>query len=240
MTDRPKILITRAEDIPDERWEDYADNVARAGGDPAPLDVADFTSIEALPAHRGILVTAGVDVDPARYGQERSDRVTTVDPHRDDVEAALIRHAVDARLPLFCICRGFQIFNVALGGSLLQHLEDREPHRARRGEDGVSIASGWHPVQVTPGTLLHAICGAESLHVNSRHHQAVLADGVARGLRVAAVAPDGVVEGLEVPDHPWALGVQWHPERPEMTDEPSMAAGSLALFAAFVRACSAP
>lgn len=236
-SERPRILITRAEDIPSERWEDYADSIARAGGEPVALEVSAYRGVEALPPHDGIVVTAGIDVDPARYGQKRGERVTATDPARDEVEAALIEHAISARVPLLCICRGFQMLNVTLGGSLLQHLEQREPHRARRAEDGETIASGWHPVEIAPGSVLHQIVGADTANVNSRHHQAVLPDGVAEGVRVVATAPDGVVEGIEVEGHPWAVGVQWHPERPEMTDDPALAPGSLALFDAFVRAC---
>jgi len=234
----PRILITRAEDVVGEDWDDYARCVERAGGEAIPFDCADFRGVEDLPRHDGILVTAGVDVDPARYGEEPSERVTTTDPHRDEVEVALILHAIESGTALFCICRGFQVMNVALGGSLHQHLEDREPHRARRGEDGESIASGWHEVAVRGRTLLERITGEEALWVNSRHHQAVLGHMVApEGVAASALAPDGVVEAIEVPRHPWALGVQWHPERPEMTDDPALQRASTALFEAFVAAC---
>ncbi|MEX2375382.1 MAG: gamma-glutamyl-gamma-aminobutyrate hydrolase family protein, partial [Dehalococcoidia bacterium] len=218
---RPKVLITRAEEVTGEVWDDYVRCIDRAGGEAVAFDCATFEGLDALPAHDGILVTAGIDVDPARYGQERSERVTDTDPARDEVEVALILHAIESRTPLFCICRGFQLMNVALGGSLLQHIEEREPHRARRGEDGVSIESGWHDVAVRGRTLLGRITGREFLHVNSRHHQAVLGSTVApEHVAASALAPDGVVEAIEMPTHPWALGVQWHPERPEMTDDP--------------------
>lgn len=233
----PTILITRAEDVAGERWDDYADCIQRAGGNAVPLDCATFEGVMSLPEHAGIVVTAGVDIDPARYGQPRSDRVTDVDPVRDDFEGALIEHALASGIPLFCICRGVQLLNVVRGGSLLQHLEDREPHRARRGEDGVSIASGWHPVAVRPRSLLHTVTGADELRTNSRHHQAILPGGLGKDLLATGIARDGVVEAVEVPGHRWALGVQWHPERPEMTDDPALAAASTALFEAFVAAC---
>ncbi len=237
MSERPRILVTRAEAIPSERWEDYTDCVTAAGGEPLAFDVDDFTDLASLPPHEGVLVTAGIDVDPKRYGQSQSERVTAIDPRRDEVEAAVIGHALDDGVPLFCICRGFQMLNVTLGGALLQHIEDREPHRSRRGEDGVSIVSGWHPVEVVPGSLLHQISGETTLRTNSRHHQAVLPDGLAPRARAVATAPDGVIEAIEVPGHPWALGVQWHPERPEMTDVPPLRPGAQALFEAFVAAC---
>ncbi|MBM3140864.1 MAG: gamma-glutamyl-gamma-aminobutyrate hydrolase family protein [Chloroflexi bacterium] len=192
----------------------------------------------ALPAFDGLVVTAGVDVDPARYGAERAERVLEVNPERDEFEASLIQEATRRGMPVFAICRGSQILNVARGGSLIQHLEEREPHRARRGADGVSIGSGWHPVAVAAGSLLARVAGAGPLHVNSRHHQAIPSDGVAPGLRATGVAPDGVVEAIEDSAQPWVLGVQWHPERPEMIDDPRLTGESVRLFEAFVAACA--
>jgi len=235
---RPKVLITRAEEVVGEDWDDYARCIEGAGGEAIPFDCATFEGIEALPPHDGILVTAGVDIDPARYGQERGERVTATDPARDEVETTLILHAIASGTPLFCICRGFQLMNVALGGSLLQHLEEREPHRARRGEDRVSIDSGWHEVVVRGRTLLDRVTGQSTLRVNSRHHQAALGHMVApEGVAATAIAPDGVVEAIEVPRHPWAVGVQWHPERPEMAADPALRDASVALFEAFVESC---
>lgn len=235
-TPRPRILISRAETVVGERWDDYADCVSGAGGEPVPFEVRRYTSVGALPSHDGVIITAGVDIDPARYGQPQSPRVRAIDPRRDEVEEALIAAAIERDVPLFCICRGFQLLNTSRGGSLLQHLEDREPHRARRGPDGESIDSGWHDVEAEPGSLLASIIGSRAL-VNSRHHQAVLPDGVAPDLAISGTAPDGVVEALEAPGARWALGVQWHPERDEMTDDASLARASLGLFEAFVAAC---
>ena len=227
---RPRILVTRAEEVAGERWEDYADRIAEAGGEPVAIDQADWERDPSTPPCDGLLVTAGIDVDPARYGEERHPRVAETAPARDDFEAALIAGALERDLPLLAVCRGHQLLNVASGGSLLQHIEEREPHRARRGEDG-AIDSGWHEVAVAPGSLLASALGEGPLRVNSRHHQAVTADRVAPGLAVAATALDGVVEALERRDRRWTLSVQWHPERPEL------AAESAALFAAFVAAC---
>ena len=235
---RPRILITRAEEIPDERWEDYAACIERAGGDPIAIDVRGVVlDLSALPPHDGLLVTAGVDVDPSRYGETRSERVREVNPTRDEGEEALIAHARTSDLPLFAVCRGYQIFNTSQGGSLVQHLEDREPHRARLGADG-SIESGWHDVEVQPESLLARVTGTTSLRVNSRHHQAITPERLAPGL-VAGAAHEGVVESVEDPSKRWQLGVQWHPERPEMTAHPEYHAASVALFEAFVAACAA-
>ena len=234
---RPVILITRAEAVLGEDWDDYARCVNDAGGEAVPFDCGTSVGVAELPPHDGILVTAGVDIDPARYRQVQGERVTTVDPDRDNVEGILIEHALGAGLPLFCICRGFQLLNVVRGGSLHQHLEEREPHRARRGEDGVSIDSGWHDVLVRANSTLSLVTGADELHVNSRHHQAVFAANLAPDVLATGIAPDGVIEAIEVPGHPWALGVQWHPERREMTAPPEYRAASVALFEGFVAAC---
>ncbi|MDA0365454.1 MAG: gamma-glutamyl-gamma-aminobutyrate hydrolase family protein [Chloroflexi bacterium] len=237
---RPRILISRAEDVLGERWDDYADCVRAAGGDAAAIDLADCpddATARALPPFAGLLVTAGVDVDPSRYGEARSEYVREIEPARDDFEQRVLEEARRRGVPVFAICRGVQILNVTRGGSLIQHLEQREPHRARRGPDGESIASGWHEVAVAPGSLLAQITGASTLRVNSRHHQAIPGDGVGSALRASGVAPDGVVEAVEDPEQPWLLGVQWHPERPEMAGDPACATASMRLFEAFVAAC---
>lgn len=234
---RPIILITRAEEVIGEDWDDYARCVNDAGGEAIPFDCGTFAATSELPPHDGILVTAGVDIDPARYRQVPSEYVTTVDPGRDNVEGILIERALGSGIPLFCICRGFQLLNVVRGGSLHQHLAEREPHRARRAEDGVSIDSGWHDVVVRANSTLSLVTQAEELHVNSRHHQAVRAANLGPDVLATGIAPDGVIEAIEVPGHPWALGVQWHPERREMTAHPEYRAASTALFEGFVAAC---
>jgi len=235
---RPRILISRAEEVIGERWEDYAACISRAGGDPVAADLG-ADDVEALSPFAGLVLTAGVDVDPARYGETRSDRVREVNPDRDAFEEALLQRAREQDLPILAICRGHQVFNTSCGGGLVQHLEDREPHRARYGPDGETIASGWHDVDVASGSLLATITGATSIHVNSRHHQAVTTSTVADGLVASGTAAQDVVEALEDRGLTWALGIQWHPERPEMADEPSMHGASTAIFEAFVAACIA-
>ena len=232
LTERPRVLVTRAEDVLGERWEDYADRLRELAAQPLAWELTAWRAGEAPPDCDGILVTAGFDIDPARYGQQRSEYTREIDPDRDSFEVELVEWALAADIPVLAICRGHQLFNVAFGGSLIQHLTEREPHRARRGE-GDAIDSGWHDVALRPGSRLAAAFGQATLHVNSRHHQAVTADRVAPALVVAASAPDGVVEALEHPDHRWAVSVQWHPERDEM------ATASRPLFAAFVAACAA-
>lgn len=226
----PRILVTRAEDVAGERWDDYCDRLVEAGASPEPIDLAGWSG--RLPeGYDGLMLTAGVDVDPAFYRETASEYVSEISPQRDAFETALLRDALARELAVLAICRGHQLFNVAHGGSLLQHLAEREPHRARRGEGG-AIDSGWHEVALAADSLLASVFGARSLRVNSRHHQAVTLDRVAPGLRVAATTEDGVVEALEQPERRWALSVQWHPERDEI------ATAQRPLFAAFVEACT--
>lgn len=239
---RPRILITRSEDDPGERWEYYADRVRAAGGEPIPLDASLCRSGDVFPAHDGLVLTGGVDVDPARYGEPPHERLGRLVPARDEAEFALVQMALADGRPLLAICRGMQVMNVAAGGSLHQHLEQREPHRSRRGADGETIESGWHGVEVTNGTLLSRITKAERQRTNSRHHQAVTRARLAPGLVASGITSEGgfeVVEAIEAPHHPFALGVQWHPERPEMAASPGLHAGSNALFEAFLHACTA-
>ena len=228
--ERPRVLLTRAEEVIGERWEDYADCVREAGAEPVAIDLEDWQRNGMPPDYDGLLVTAGVDVDPSRYNEERSEFVREVMPERDAFEAAVIEDALERDVPVLAICRGHQIFNVAAGGSLLQHIAEREPHRARRGE-GDAIDSGWHEIEIAPESRIAAALGRTRVRVNSRHHQAVTAERVAPGLDVTATTDDGVVEGLEVPGKRWAVSVQWHPERDEMLPD------QRPLFDAFVEAC---
>ena len=148
----------------------------------------------------GLLLAGGDDVDPALYGQAREATTEEPDPVRDKLESDLLREALRRDLPVFGICRGLQLFNVVLGGTLTQHIKG---HKFPKVPEA-------HPVKIEPGSMLHRILGTTDYVVNSRHHQC--AAKVADGAVVCAVAPDGVVEALELPDKKFALMVQWHPE----------------------------
>jgi putative glutamine amidotransferase len=166
----------------------------------------------------GVLLTGGGDVAPARYAAPQQPETTGVNPRRDEAEIELVKLACRRALPVLAVCRGIQLLNVALGGTLVQDLPAADPPRP-----GHMALERWntaaHPVHLTPGTLLHRLLGPE-VSVNSLHHQAL--DAVAPGLRVAARAPDGVIEAVEDGGARFVVGLQWHPEMLG-PDHPSMA-----------------
>ena len=172
---------------------------------------------------RGLVLTGGEDVEPARYGRTPHSKLEDTDPARDAAELALIAVARERRLPILAICRGIQILNVALGGTLYQDLGSERPGPiTHTGNDS------RHAVRVEPGSLLERTLGTRSATVNSRHHQAIR--DLAPGLRAVAWAEDGLIEAAELSDtgggESWTLAVQWHPE--DLTER--------ALFDAFARA----
>ena len=166
----------------------------------------------------GLMLPGGADIDPARYGQERRPQTGQSDCDRDAREFRLLGEALEADLPVLAICRGLQLFNVAHGGTLIQHLEGH-----------VLPVTQEHAVELAPDSRLARLLGMNTSSVNSRHHQA--ADRVGAGLVVAARAPDGIIEAVERPDRRFALAVQWHPE-----DRVATCAADRAIFEAFARA----
>jgi putative glutamine amidotransferase len=159
----------------------------------------------------GLVLSGGGDIAATLYGAEPNELIAMVDPERDRSELVLTQAALQAGTPLLAICRGIQMLNVVRGGTLYAdiptQIPDALPHRPPQGEgyDGAA-----HSISIAPGSRLAAILGATSVTVNSLHHQAVRQVG--QGLLVVARAPDGIVEGLELTDHPFCVGVQFHPE----------------------------
>ena len=219
----PRVAVARWRDVPCERLHRYWDSLRNAGID--PIDFAEPGL--SLKDCAGLLLPGGLDIDPARYGEARHPSVQEVNASRDSYEAALLWQALEADKPVLAICRGHQLLNVCLGGSLLQDIEGGE-HVAYQ-EEG--YPSRFHEVAIEPDTRLRALLGTDRTIVNSRHHQAVTPERLASGLRVSALTGDGLVEGVESERHTWVLGVQWHPEREEEDDV--FNAGSRRLFAAF-------
>ena len=191
--------------------DDYVRAVEEAGG--LPLVLAPGRpehAPEFLDRVDALVLTGGADLDPALYGEEAHPTVTRVFPERDAFEIGLVREAIARDMPTLAICRGHQLLNVATGGTLVQDI----PSQVEAATDHDPDAERWeccHDVDVLPGTRLRAILGRERVPVNSFHHQAV--KGLGRGLVLSAQASeDGVVEGMEMPDRRFVIGVQWHPE----------------------------
>jgi gamma-glutamyl-gamma-aminobutyrate hydrolase PuuD len=190
----------------------YADAVERAGALPIVLPSTHFDPDETaavLDSADGLVLAGGADVDPSFYGQDPHPSVYGTDPVLDRFEMALATTAIDRGLPLLAICRGHQLLNVALGGTLDQHITDREG-LVRHGDPGTGSGGGVdHEVTIEPGTRLADALGTTHCTVRSHHHQAV-AD-LAPKTSPTAWAVDGILEGFELSDG-WVVAVQWHPE----------------------------
>lgn len=184
----------------------YVDAVVRAGGIPVLLPPVGGAQREIVGRLDGLVLSGGADIDPARYGAERDERTKVVRPERDSYEFTLLNEATAAGLPVLAVCRGMQLLNVALGGSLVQHLPDTVGHAGHMATPGVF---GTSQVTTLAGSAIETIAGAQA-QVHCHHHQAV--DRLADGLRATAWATDGTVEAVESDGDRFLLGVQWHPE----------------------------
>ena len=186
----------------------YADAVATAGGEPVLLPTA-AVSADVVARLDGLVLAGGADVDPARYGEEPGPHTAATRLDRDASEVAVLQAALGRDLPLLAICRGMQLLNVVLGGTLVQHLPDvpeTEPHQS-----GLGLYAE-RKVRTAPGSRLDAVLGPTAT-VNCHHHQAL--DRIAPALTASAWAEDGVVEGAEADGRRFCLAVQWHPETSE-------------------------
>lgn len=158
----------------------------------------------------GLVLTGGSNVNPVHYGQTRLRESDTPDDQRDALELRLVREALEADLPVLGICRGIQLLNVALDGTLNQHVDSIDVHRQRPDNAEAGKHPSAHRVWVAPDTRLAKIVGAGGLDVNSRHHQAI--ESLGDGLVVSAISEDGVIEAVEKPGAVFVVAVQWHPE----------------------------
>jgi len=207
--------------------------VSEAGGTPVliPSGLMEEARRSLLKRLDGILFTGGGDIDIQAFGGEPHPRLVSVDPARDSLELALFQAAASDGKPFLGICRGFQVANVALGGTLYTDIADQMPGAIKHDYDsGTQRQLLAHEVRVDSDTRLAEIVGEPVLKVNSLHHQG--AKNLAAALEPVAYAPDGLVEAIVLPGHPFGLAVQWHPEW--LTDQPAMRR----LFLAFVEACS--
>ena len=238
----PLIAITTypADDVVDRinLPPEYADCVRRAGGravlvPPGESDVAGL-----LDTVDGVLLTGGGDIDPSLWGGPEHETVYMTSVVRDSMEIELARLAVERGVPLLAICRGMQVLNIALGGTLHVHVPDvvGESVVHRLPPPGGVVRPGWkgalpHPISVDPGSKLADVLRATQVEPMSWHHQAV--NELGDGLRAVAHAPDGIVESVEMDRHPCLLAVQWHPEL-TAADDPTQAR----LFDTFVSAAA--
>jgi putative glutamine amidotransferase len=209
--------------------ENYCVAVRRAGGLPILLPHEPDLAGSYLDIIDGLVVTGGgFDVDPALFGAEaRHPSIKTKD-RRTAFELAVTKGALDRQMPVLGICGGQQLLNVALGGTLIQHIPEEMPDALQHRQSNPRNEPS-HAVRIVAGTLLRRIANADSLAVNSAHHQAVKEPGP--GLLVDAVAEDGIIEGIEDPRRRFCLGVQWHPEF-------ELSAGDRGIFRAFVAVAS--
>jgi putative glutamine amidotransferase len=234
MPEPVRIGVTRWEDVPVEARDRYWARVVEAGAEVVDLDESQRDRVQEVALTLdALMLTGGIDVDPAKYGAQRHAKVKEVDGGRDDMELAYLMAALQRDIPVLAICRGHQVLNVGFGGTLLQHIDSGE-HRADFATPG--YPSRWHQVSLLPDSRLAAGYGDTTFEINSRHHQAVRRSDLASGLRPVGFADehgDELIEGMESEQHRWVVGVQWHPERPE-DHKPAFHPLQKRLFAAFI------
>lgn len=198
----------------------YVDAVRRAGGIPLliPPGGQDWDAV--LHLLDGVIITGGTDIDPAEYnGNADNPNLYPADKERDHAELSFTRHLINEKhTPVLAICRGFQVVNVATGGTLHEHILDIRDTDIHRNAEGL-----WQmqDVSIESDSLTAQIMGQTKVNTTSGHHQAV--KDVGNGLRVVGTASDGIIEAMEMPDHPWLVAVQWHPEVTAAKDQSQQA-----------------
>jgi putative glutamine amidotransferase len=202
-----------------EKLDNYFEAVRRAGGEPTEISLSQppeklAAQIEGLDGF--VLPGSPADVEPSRYGAERHAKTKTVDPARDRTDSTILDHAIAEHKPVLAICYGCQILNVHQKGTLVQDIPAERPGKEVHGNTdlaaGAKRGDAAHDAMLAAGSRLAQLAGAERVHINSSHHQAI--DRPGDGLRVTARSAEGIVEGVELKDERnWVLGVQWHPER---------------------------
>lgn len=213
--------ITAAGGLPAEGLPHaYVRAIVDAGGVPVllPSLLADGGWEELYPHLDGVLFAGGGDIEPGRFAGEVHPRIYDVDPSRDALELGLLRAAVEDGKPFLGICRGCQLVNVGLGGTLYTHIADQLPGALDHDHPLDLRTVLVHEVQLDQGTHIAEVLSEPAVAVNSHHHQGL--KDIGAGLRVAGRSRDGLVEAIELPEHPFAVAVQWHPEW--LTDQPAM------------------
>jgi len=239
---KPKIGITLSAANRFKKWRwpsrygfdylkrEYHKSIINAGGIPILLANTSEISIikEYIESIDGLLVSGGEDLHPKYFGQKPHKSITLSAPERDNFEIKIIKLALKNNIPVFGICRGFQVINIALGGNIFQDLSCA-PFKALRHADPKEVGDVFHKIKIEKNTLLSEIIGAGRIEVNSSHHQII--NKIGKRLKASAHSPDGVIESLESPDFRFLLAVQWHPEMI------SKRFHSKRLFNAFIEEC---
>jgi putative glutamine amidotransferase len=209
----------------------YLKSVTNAGGLPIliPMELSNDDLDVLLPRLDGILFTGGYDIDPRQYGNQVHPKVEGVDPERDRSEIHLVHALIRSGKPFLGICRGFQVINVALGGSLYEDLPEQHPGEVCHDNHNLPRNYLAHSIDIRSDSRLAQILTSNQAQVNSLHHQGVRK--LAQELLATASAPDGLIEAFELPLHPFGLAVQWHPE--ELQEYEPMRR----LFHAFIQSC---
>lgn len=192
----------------------YSNAIIAAGGIPVVLPFQEDAAAVAASLD-GLLLSGGSDIEPSRFGATEIHAETYgISPTRDQFELDLFHHALDRDIPILGVCRGIQLVNVALGGTLIQDIpsehQTSNPVQHRQQTDGIAANQPGHDVTIDSGTWLHEHLGTQTLPVNTFHHQAI--DRLAPGLEVIARAADDTIEAVTMPDRRFVLAVQWHPE----------------------------
>lgn len=224
------ILGRQATAVPDS----YIRSLLKIGAIPLIIPVIQSPKIleQLFQMMNGLLLVGGPDLDPVHYHQTAYPGLRKVTPARDNVELQILRWSLDADLPIMAICRGIQVLNVAMGGTLWQDIASQLPNAAKHDyHPGYPEDFLAHTIKPLPGSRLSKIIGDDETSVNSLHHQAI--DKLGQDLRPVAHAPDGIIEAVEGIDDRWIVGVQWHPEWLVESDP-----GMLALFKTFGEACA--
>lgn len=207
----------------------YVQSLNRAGAKVLWIELADPEIIPKMLQCDGLLLPGGGDVDPKYYGQAISEKCGKPFPLRDEVEMKMLEAFLPTRKPILGICRGEQVMNIYCGGTLYQDIKGMQK---RSHSNNPFRWKGIHQVTLTESSKLHDILGVSRFEVNSMHHQAV--DTIGNGLIVSAMSEDGFVEAIEMPSHPFFLGIQWHPEHMSKRTKRQRQ-----IFSAFVEACKA-
>lgn len=212
----------------------YIKAIIRAGGIPVILPSGIENDIDALiEQFDGFVLTGGGDVDPSYFGEDPHAELGNIEPERDAFEVALAKELLKNKKPVLGICRGMQVLTVASGGSVYQDMPAQQEGNLHQHIQKAPMYHPFHLVKVEPKSLMGTIVGEETIKVNSYHHQAVKEAG--KGFEVVGKANDGTIEVVESKEHPFIIGVQWHPEALlEKDDQPS-----LKLFEKFIEKCKA-